>query len=74
MCCASGEEDEVGKLQEATEVVAGEINLGRYGVANCRREGNIAVRWRSTESAKLLRRLHDIGGKIGQFVFFTKPL
>ena len=33
-----GEEEEIGKLQDATDVVAGAINLGRYGIANCRRE------------------------------------
>ena len=72
-CCTSGEEeDEVGKLHEATEVVAGAINLGRYGVANCRREGDITARWRATESTKLSHRLRDIGGGIGQFVFFLQ--
>ena len=72
-CCASGEEeDEVGKLHEATEVVAGAINLGRYGVVDFRREGNSTVRWRATESTKLLHRLHDIGGEVVKLVFFYK--
>ena len=61
-----GAKDErfIEKRDSATTDITGAINLERYGIVNCKREWNITVRWRETESGKSGHRLADVVGKL----------
>ena len=65
--CGENDEEYIERLDSATTDITGAINMARYGIVNCKREGDITARWRATESNKLAHRVADVVGKLRNF-------